>query len=72
MGEGGGFPRVQAVLSQVSPELPVVATLALGSQPRQSAYKGVSQEEAQEPRQRHCKGAGQEEAGSHITYSREC
>jgi len=24
MGEGGGFPRVQAVMSQVSPELPVV------------------------------------------------
>jgi len=33
-----------------------VATLALGSRPRQ----------------RGCKGAGQEEAGSHITYSREC
>jgi hypothetical protein len=24
MGEGGGFPRVQAMVSQVSPELPVV------------------------------------------------
>jgi hypothetical protein len=23
MGEGGGFPRIQAVVSQVSPELPV-------------------------------------------------
>jgi hypothetical protein len=23
MGEGGGFPRVQVVMSQVSPELPV-------------------------------------------------
>ncbi len=23
MGEGGGFPRVQAMVSQVSPELPV-------------------------------------------------
>jgi hypothetical protein len=33
-----------------------VATLALGSRPRQ----------------RGCKGAGQEEAGSHIIYSREC
>jgi hypothetical protein len=33
-----------------------VATLALGSRPRQ----------------RGCKGAGQEEAGSHITYSQEC
>jgi hypothetical protein len=33
-----------------------VATLALGSRPRQ----------------RGCKGAGQEEAGSHITCSREC
>jgi hypothetical protein len=33
-----------------------VATLALGSRPRQ----------------RGCKGAGQEEGGSHITYSQEC
>jgi len=63
-----------------------VATLALGSRPRQMGYKGAGQEEAQElkqekareSRQRGCKGAGQEEAqdkkkpGSHITYSREC
>jgi hypothetical protein len=39
-----------------------VATLALGSRPRQRACKGVSQKEAQESRQRHRKGAGQEEA----------
>jgi hypothetical protein len=39
----------------------IVATLALGSRPRQRACKGVSQEEARESRQRHCKGAGQED-----------
>jgi hypothetical protein len=38
-----------------------VATLALGSRPKQRACKGVNQEEAQESRQRHCKGAGQED-----------
>jgi hypothetical protein len=40
-----------------------VATLALGSRPRQRACKGVSQEEAQESKQRHCKGADQEDPG---------
>ncbi len=40
-----------------------MATLALGSQPRQRACKGVSQEEARELRQRHCKGVGQEDPG---------
>jgi hypothetical protein len=39
-----------------------VATLALGSQPRQRGYKGAGQEEAWESRQRGCKGAGQKEA----------
>jgi len=38
-----------------------VATLALGSQPRQWSYKVAGQEEARESRQRGCKGAGQEE-----------
>jgi len=38
-----------------------VATLALGSRPRQRACKGVSQKGAWESRQRHCKGVGQEE-----------
>jgi hypothetical protein len=45
MGEGGGFPRVRAVMCQVSPRLPV-ATLALGLRPRQRGYKGAGQEEA--------------------------
>jgi len=41
----------------------VVATLALGSRPRQRGCKVAGQqEEAQESRQRQCKGAGQEEA----------
>jgi len=40
-----------------------VATLALGSRPRQRACKGVNQEEARESRQRHCKGAGEEDPG---------
>jgi len=30
MGEGGGFPRVQAVVSLVSPELPVVCLSTKG------------------------------------------
>jgi len=38
-----------------------VATLTLGSRPRQKACKGVSQEKARESRQKHCKGAGQED-----------
>ncbi len=41
---------------------PTIATLALGSQPRQRACKGAGQEEARESRQRGRKGAGQEEA----------
>ncbi len=41
----------------------IVATLALGSRPRQRACKGVSQKEARESKQTHCKGVGQEEAG---------
>ncbi len=39
-----------------------VATLALGSQPRQRGYKVAGQKEAREPRQRGRKGTGQEEA----------
>jgi hypothetical protein len=39
-----------------------VATLALGSQPRQRGYKVADQEKARESRQRSRKGAGQEEA----------
>ncbi len=31
MGEGGGFPRVWAVVSQVSPELPVVCPSTKGA-----------------------------------------
>jgi hypothetical protein len=31
MGEGGGFPRVQAVVSQVSPELPVACPSTKGA-----------------------------------------
>jgi hypothetical protein len=31
MGEGGGFPRVQAVVSQVNPELPVVCLSTKGA-----------------------------------------
>jgi len=31
MGEGGGFPRVQAVVSQVSPELPVACLSTKGA-----------------------------------------
>jgi hypothetical protein len=30
MGEGGGFPRVQVVVSQVSPELPMVCPSTKG------------------------------------------
>jgi len=30
MGEGGGFPRIRAVVSQVSPELPVVCPSTKG------------------------------------------
>jgi hypothetical protein len=30
MGEGGGFPRVQAVVSHVNPELPVVCLSTKG------------------------------------------
>ncbi len=30
MGEGGGFPRVRAVMSQVSPELPMVCSNTKG------------------------------------------
>jgi hypothetical protein len=30
MGEGGGFPRVQAVMSQVSPRLPVACPSTKG------------------------------------------
>jgi hypothetical protein len=56
----------------------IVATLALGSRPRQRGYKVVSQEEARKSRQRGRKGVGQEEARdkkkprSHITYFWEC
>jgi len=32
MGEGGGFPRVWAVVSQVSPELPVACPNTEGAQ----------------------------------------
>jgi hypothetical protein len=39
-----------------------VATLALGSQPRQRGYKVAGQEEAWESKQRGRKGTGQEEA----------
>jgi len=38
-----------------------VATLALGSQPKQRAYKGVSQEEAQELSQEEARELSQEE-----------
>jgi hypothetical protein len=31
MGEGGGFPRVRAVVSQVSPELPVICPSTKGA-----------------------------------------
>ncbi len=31
MGEGGGFPRVRAVVSQVSPELPMVCPSTKGA-----------------------------------------
>jgi hypothetical protein len=31
MGEGGGFPRVRAVVSQVSPELPVTCSSTKGA-----------------------------------------
>jgi len=31
MGEGGGFPRVQAVVSQVSPKLPMVRPTTKGT-----------------------------------------
>ncbi len=31
MGEGGGFPRVQVVVSQVSPELPMVCPSTKGA-----------------------------------------
>jgi len=31
MGEGGGFPRVQAVVSQVSPELPMACLSTKGA-----------------------------------------
>ncbi len=31
MGEGGGFPRVQAVVSLVSPELPVACPSTKGA-----------------------------------------
>jgi len=31
MGEGGGFPRVRAVVSQVSPRLPVVCPSTKGA-----------------------------------------
>jgi len=31
MGEGGGFPQVQAVVSHVSPELPVVCPSTKGA-----------------------------------------
>jgi len=40
-----------------------IATLVLGSRPRQRHYKGAGQEEARELRQRHCKGVGQEDPG---------
>jgi len=36
-----------------------VATLALGSQPKQRGYKVMGQKEAQESRQKGCKGASQ-------------
>jgi len=32
MGEGGGFPQIQAVVSQVSPELPVACPSTKGAQ----------------------------------------
>jgi len=31
MGEGGGFPRIQAVVSQVSPRLPVACPSTKGA-----------------------------------------
>jgi hypothetical protein len=34
MGEGGGFPRVRAVLSQVSPELPMACPSTKGAPER--------------------------------------
>jgi hypothetical protein len=40
----------------------IVATLALGLQPRQKGYKVAGQKEAREPRQRGRKGVGQKEA----------
>jgi len=43
----------------------VVATLALGSWPKQRACKGVSQEEAESQSKK-------KKPGSHITNSREC
>jgi hypothetical protein len=47
----------------------LVATLALGSQPRQRGYKVVGQVGTWESRQRSRKGAGQEEAWeSHHTF----
>jgi len=46
-----------------------VATLALGSRPRQRVCKGVSQKEARESRQRHCKGASQEDPGGITSHT---
>jgi hypothetical protein len=56
MGEGGGFPRVWAMVSFVSPKSlvvrpstkGVVATLVLGSRPKQRGCKGAGQEKARE------------------------
>jgi hypothetical protein len=39
MGEGGGFPRVRAVVSQVSPELPVVCPSTKGAPECECRFK---------------------------------
>jgi hypothetical protein len=55
-----------------------VATLVLGSRPRQKGYKVASQEEVRESRQEEARESKQEKTRdkkkpmSHITYSREC
>jgi len=46
-GEGGGFPQVRVIMSLVSLSCLCVATLALGSRPRQKSLKGAGQEECE-------------------------
>jgi hypothetical protein len=58
-----GLPMCDQVVGTIGEKgWPFVATLTLGSRPKQKGCKVAGQEGVRESRQRGCKGAGQKEA----------